>query len=225
MIVMNSGSQLSEMTTISHFNFICICSCVLWMSLSLLVMSCLLITLIKCLKGHKSPGMAFEGVLKMSLSLSLSKMSWSELVTRVGIELSQTHVWTAKKGEKCGLLPHPGGGQRGKWKNGQKHVEILYFPKKRPHGGVWGEDGKIPHFPPFLFIEPFPYSRFIERIQKLSIVLGTSAESLGGSVASSRLPSSSLRSSNWLHELVFMGGPVIFRQRLLSQGGSDIFVN
>ena len=30
MIVMNSGSQLSEMTTISHFNFICICSCVLW---------------------------------------------------------------------------------------------------------------------------------------------------------------------------------------------------
>ena len=89
-----------------------------------------------------------------------------------------------------------------------KHIEILYFPKKRPHGG---EDGKRPHLPPFLFIEPFPYSRFIERIQKLSIVLGTSAESLGGSVAPSRLPSSSLRSSNWLHELVFMGGPVIFR--------------
>ena len=75
MIVMNSGSQLSEMTTISHFNFICICSCVLWMSLSLLVMSCLLITLIKCLKGHKSQGAAFEGVPKMSLSLSLSFLS------------------------------------------------------------------------------------------------------------------------------------------------------
>ena len=53
MIVMNSGSQLSEMTTIPHFKFICICSCVPWVSLSLLVMSCLPITLIKCLKGHK----------------------------------------------------------------------------------------------------------------------------------------------------------------------------
>ena len=34
-----------------------------------LVRSCLLITLIKCLKGHKSQGSAFEGVLKISLSL------------------------------------------------------------------------------------------------------------------------------------------------------------
>ena len=63
MIVTNSGSQLSEMTAISHFNFICICSCVLWISLSLMAMSCLLITLIKCLKGHKSQGAAFERCL------------------------------------------------------------------------------------------------------------------------------------------------------------------
>ena len=43
------------------------------MSLSLsifLVMSCLLITLNKCLKGHKSLGLLSGGVLKMSLSLS-----------------------------------------------------------------------------------------------------------------------------------------------------------
>ena len=38
----------------------------------LLVMSCLLITLNKCLKGHKSLGWLLGGVLKMSLSLSLS---------------------------------------------------------------------------------------------------------------------------------------------------------
>ena len=45
------------------------------MSLSLsifLVMSCLLITLNKCLKGHKSLGLLLGGVLKMSLSLFLS---------------------------------------------------------------------------------------------------------------------------------------------------------
>ena len=35
-------------------------------------MSCLLITLNKCLKGHKSLGLLLGGVLKMSLSLSLS---------------------------------------------------------------------------------------------------------------------------------------------------------
>ena len=33
------------------------------------------------------------------------------------------------------------------------------------------------------------------------------------------------RSPNWLHEILFMGGPVIFRQGMLSQGGSDVFVN
>ena len=49
MIVMNSGSQLSEMTTISHINFTGLCHCQF-----ALVMSCLLITLIKCMKGHKS---------------------------------------------------------------------------------------------------------------------------------------------------------------------------
>ena len=37
-----------------------------------LVMSCLLITLNKCLKGHKSLGLLLGGALKMSLSLSLS---------------------------------------------------------------------------------------------------------------------------------------------------------
>ena len=42
------------------------------LSLSFLVMSCLLITLNKCLKGHKSLGLLLGGVLKMSLSLSLS---------------------------------------------------------------------------------------------------------------------------------------------------------
>merc|ERR1719318_1269281 len=36
-----------------------------------LVMSCFLITLNKCLKGHKSLGWLLGGVLKMSLSLSL----------------------------------------------------------------------------------------------------------------------------------------------------------
>ena len=36
-----------------------------------IVMSCLLITLNKCLKGHKSLGLLLGGVLKMSLSLSL----------------------------------------------------------------------------------------------------------------------------------------------------------
>ena len=37
-----------------------------------LIMSCLLITLNNCLKGHKSLGLLLGGVLKMSLSLSLS---------------------------------------------------------------------------------------------------------------------------------------------------------
>ena len=116
MIVMNSGSQLSEMTPISHFNFICTCHglCLLFgqvlppqdadqmtivldrylkvfskclfghvMSLHssssqgsafegvikmhfvfvFFVRSCLHITLIKCLNGHKSLGFLFEGVL------------------------------------------------------------------------------------------------------------------------------------------------------------------
>ena len=80
-IVTNIGSQLSEMTAISHFNFICICSCVLWMSLSLLVMS--------CLKVHKSQGAAFEGVLKMSLYLYfLSDHVFSSLWSNVSMVTS-----------------------------------------------------------------------------------------------------------------------------------------
>ena len=59
MIFMNLGSQLSEMSTISHkftshvISFSCLChglSICLWS----LVRSCPFITLIKCLKGHKS---------------------------------------------------------------------------------------------------------------------------------------------------------------------------
>ena len=41
------------------------------MLVKFLVMSCLLITLTKCLKGHKSLGLLLGGVLKMSLSLYL----------------------------------------------------------------------------------------------------------------------------------------------------------
>ena len=53
MIVMNSGSQLSEMTTISHINFTGLCLCQFSCQFAL-VMSCLLITLIICIKGHKT---------------------------------------------------------------------------------------------------------------------------------------------------------------------------
>merc|ERR1719237_1251382 len=43
-----------------------------------LVMSCLLITLNKCLKCHKSPGLLLGGILKMSLSLYFSLSTfWS----------------------------------------------------------------------------------------------------------------------------------------------------
>ena len=69
MIGVNSGFQLSEMSTISHkFTGRVMC---LYLSLSL-ISSCLFETLIKCLKGHKSPGPLFEGVLYMYLSMSLS---------------------------------------------------------------------------------------------------------------------------------------------------------
>ena len=73
--VMNSGSQLSEMYTISrkftrHVMSLS-WSMYLYLSLSLsssesfflLVRSCLLITLVLCLKGHKSLGQLFESVL------------------------------------------------------------------------------------------------------------------------------------------------------------------
>ena len=60
-----------------------------------LVRSCTLITLIKCLKGHKALGSLCMSKSKRSLSVC------SEVVTGVGIELSQTLVWTAKKGGLC----------------------------------------------------------------------------------------------------------------------------
>ena len=54
----------------------------LYLSLSIfLVMSCLLITLNKCLKGHKSLGLLLKGVLKMSLSLSIFLVMSCLLIT------------------------------------------------------------------------------------------------------------------------------------------------
>ena len=54
----------------------------LYLSLSIfLVMSCLLITLNKCLKGHKSLGLLLKGVLKMSLSLSFFLVMSCLLIT------------------------------------------------------------------------------------------------------------------------------------------------
>ena len=64
------------------------------MSLSvsiLLVMSCLLITLNKCLKGHKSLGLLLGGVLKMSLSLSLSLYLYLSLSICFGHIVSSHH--------------------------------------------------------------------------------------------------------------------------------------
>ena len=57
-----------------------------------IVRSCLLITLIKCLKGHRSLGSLFDVKSKSTLSESVSE-SVSEWVTRSPIEL----FWTAKK--------------------------------------------------------------------------------------------------------------------------------
>ena len=39
----------------------------------------------------------------------VSSLLWTNVpkVKRIGIELSQTLVWTAKKGEKYGILPYP----------------------------------------------------------------------------------------------------------------------
>ena len=53
MMVMNSSSQLSEKTTISHISFTGLCLCQFSCQFAL-VMSCLLITLIICIKGHKT---------------------------------------------------------------------------------------------------------------------------------------------------------------------------
>ena len=81
MIDLNSGSQLSEMSTIVNkltqvsrialwwsslnvFVFVIVFVFVLVLVIGfLLVRSCLLTTLIKCLKGHKSLGSLFDGVL------------------------------------------------------------------------------------------------------------------------------------------------------------------
>ena len=55
------------------------------------VMSCLLITLNKCLKCHKSLGLLLGGVLKMSLSLSLSLSLYLSLSIFVGHVMSSHH--------------------------------------------------------------------------------------------------------------------------------------
>ena len=52
--------------------------------------SCAQITLIKCLKGHKSLGLLFDGVLKMHLSLSLS-LSLSFSKSSLGQVMSPRH--------------------------------------------------------------------------------------------------------------------------------------
>ena len=92
-IVMNSGFQLSELLSVSQmsqvsrialrrcfqnvFVFVIVFVFV-FVFVNLLVMSCLLITLNKCLKGQKSLGLLLGDVLKMLLSLSLSLcLYWS----------------------------------------------------------------------------------------------------------------------------------------------------
>ena len=67
------------------FKHLFICHCLF------LVRSCLLITLIECMKGHKA-----LRSLCMSKSKRLCLYVCSEVVTGVGRELSQTLVWTAK---------------------------------------------------------------------------------------------------------------------------------
>ena len=61
---MSQRSQVSKVTLLG-------CSLNVFVFVFLLVRSCLLITLIKCLKGQKSLGLLFEGVPQMSLLLSL----------------------------------------------------------------------------------------------------------------------------------------------------------
>ena len=81
-------SQISQVTRIAlcrcsqcifHCNFLCLCLCIcslnvflivfvfvfVFFIVFLLVRSCLLITLIKCLKSHKSLGSLFEGALNV----------------------------------------------------------------------------------------------------------------------------------------------------------------
>ena len=58
--------EFSKCICLCHCLCLCICLCQFF-----LFMSCLFITLNKCLKGHKSLGLLLGGVLKMSLSLSI----------------------------------------------------------------------------------------------------------------------------------------------------------
>ena len=78
-ILMNSGSQLTEMKSVCQMSqvtrcslkvlFKCICHC-LCICLPFLNRSCVLITPIKRLKGHKSLRLLFECALKIYLYLS-----------------------------------------------------------------------------------------------------------------------------------------------------------
>ena len=99
MMVMNSGSQLSEMTTISHV-FVVVFSECLYLCWSCHVSLSLSKSLIKCPKGHKSQGAAFEGVLKMSLSLSFlldhshhsdQMFQWSQ-VSKIALCMAKVNV-------------------------------------------------------------------------------------------------------------------------------------
>ena len=73
---MKSVSQMSQVSRItvwrSSLNVFVFVFIFVFVIVFLGVMSCLLITLIKCLKGHKSLGSLFEGILKMYLSFVIS---------------------------------------------------------------------------------------------------------------------------------------------------------
>ena len=110
LLITEQMSQRSQVSRIALRR----CSQNVFVFVNFFVMSCLLITLNKCLKGHKSLGLLWGGVLKMSLSLSLSLyflLVWvSDWVTRSPIELlwtdivavycrpnSRTYIFSAKR--------------------------------------------------------------------------------------------------------------------------------
>ena len=64
-----------------------------------LVKSCLLITLIKCRKVHKSLALLLGGILKMYLSLSLSLYLYLSLSLPLSILFG--HVMSSHHSEKC----------------------------------------------------------------------------------------------------------------------------
>ena len=87
--LINTGSWVSQLqmlssvtlncqVTMSGINLIVFDIFFVFFIVFLLVISCIFITLIKCLKGHKSRGSIFEGVLFLSFSfcLSLSHCKW-----------------------------------------------------------------------------------------------------------------------------------------------------